>query len=495
MNRAQTLGNIFSLPQATNPQFGGTQVGGGGRTPAAPVMDDKYFGIPDAPEGLDYTGEIDGRSRDVMKRWSDLRNFANSMRSMYQIDVTRPDPARPESIAANQAFHQELANIQYDIDSLKTSREDYKRRATLAEQNQYSFNDTVGRQLQGNLTPNQAGQTQMVNPTVEFAAGQLGDAYRLPGDVAAAQGQVDQLTGGFAQAGDNMSALQSSLINPRLDPFAPRDDSKGDSSQSSVFEYLKRLSAVAKGAVDFKISDAYNDPTTGTPLSSTKEFNDAFEGIDRKSGRQATGLIEEILRNPQTGAMYLKLSTQDDLIPVSGSELMYGISKANPKYPTVDKLTTFLGKFGGTDNVGELQPDMFLDKSAISKADANTQRLGSEAAQISAAEQELKGIVGDSYQGSGWTRPFVSDSSTPPLGKLGGISIEFQRDNDGNVVINNRSDVVKKLKALGLDPTSTLENAKSTEGFVKFLKKFGATPATSPTTPTPVVNQGGKKIW
>lgn len=473
MALANSAANIFDLPDPSR-QY--VQRGGGGGRGAAP-LDDKDLGLGQAPEGLDYTGQLDQQSQQIMQRWSDLRNFAHSMQSQYGIDVTRPD-YRPEAIAANQAFNQERANIQYDIDRMKASREDYMRRAALAEQNQYAFNNNVGQVPQSTLAPGDAGVSYQINPTVKLAEDQLGKGFRLNSQVRQANLMAGQLEDQFTAQGTpqaDISALQTSLINPHLDPFAPKEGSGTDNAQST-FEFLKRASAVIKGASDYKTSEVYTDPDTGQPLSGTKEFNDAFEGIDRKTGKEAKGLITDVLKNPQTGQMYLKLSTQDDLIPVSGTEFIYGISKANPKYPSVDKISKFVGETGSSNDVGEIIPEKFLNQEALNKASQNQQRTSQESSQIAASDAQVKNLIGSAYQGSAWTRWANDNSQTPPLGKLGGTRLEFQKNNEGNIVLQNWDDIKTQLKSLGKTNEEILDTKKkitTPEGLFKFIKQYG----------------------
>ena len=115
-----SLSRVFSLPdqqQYAGGSGGGSRRGSGG---GQSTYNDEYFGVGKMPEGLQYTDQVDQMSQQIFQRWNDLKNFAYSMQSMYGIDVTRPNGS-PEAVAANQAFNQERANIQYEIDKLKES--------------------------------------------------------------------------------------------------------------------------------------------------------------------------------------------------------------------------------------------------------------------------------------------------------------------------------------------------------------------------------------
>jgi hypothetical protein len=476
MALADSLSQVFSLPNPTQRVVTGGGGVGRGRGTGGAEMDDKYFGFGQAPEGLQYTDQVDQMSREIFQRWNDLRNFAQSMHSMYGIDVTRPD-GRPESVAANQAFNQERANIQYEIDKLKESGKMASQLNPMFAAGTVAPTAQYGQAPLATQLPQEAYAFTGLTEPSEKVIGTLSKPFERREDYNQAVAQGKAYVQSLRAQGRNREAddVEKALM-PSVDVhYESGSGGSADRTKASVAEYLKRLSGVIAGASNYKTSEVYNDPSTGQPLASTKEFNDAFEGVDRKSGREAKGIIEEILKNPTTGQLYLKLSTQQDLMPVSGSELMYGISKANPKYPGVDKLTSFLGEFGGTDNVGELQPEYFLDKSAVKKAQDNAQRITKESVDIAAADAELKNIIGQSYQGSAWTRWMKSNSETPPIERLGGLKIEFQRDNDGDVVIQNESTVRNRMKALGLAPAEIqqeLKQIKTEQGLFNFLKKY-----------------------
>lgn len=481
MALANSLSQIFSLPDSQ--RVGGGSNSGGRRSGGTQSeYDDKYFGFGQSPEGLQYTDQVDQLSQQVFQRWNDLKNFAYSMQSMYGIDVTRPD-GRPETVAANQAFNQERANIQYEIDKLKESGKMAQQLNPMFAAGTVAPTANYGQEALATQMPQEAyAPTGLTEPS-EKVISTLSKPFERSQDYnkAVSQGkayvQSLRAQGRTREANDVEKALMPS-VDVHYD-----STSGGDRTKASTAEYLKRLSGVIAGASNYKTSDVYNDPATGSPLASTKEFNDAFEGVDRKTGREAKGIIQEILKNPSTGQLYLKLSTQEELMPVSGSELMYGISKANPKYPGVDKLTSFLGEFGGTDNVGELQPEYFLDKSAIKKANDNTERITKESVDIVANDAQVRNLIGGSYQGSKWTRWLNSNSETPPIERLGGIKVEFQRDSDGDVVIHNESAIRNRMKSSGLNPTEItqeLKQIKTEQGLFNFLKKYkGAKPSTS----------------
>lgn len=494
MALADSLGQIFSLPEYQAPGVGR---GGVGRGAAPATMDDKYFGIPEAPSGLQYTDHVAAQSQKLYQDWSDLRNFATSMWSMYGIDVRKPDPTRPESIAANQAFQQALANVMYQGDLLKQSGTMASQLAPMFAAGTTRPTDQFGQAPLAQQLPQQAYQFAGLSEPSEKLLGAVNQSFESGADKQRAYEQGAAYVASLRQraAQDPTNATQllreaqdvENAILPRTNiTYPPRD--VGGKENSSIFEFLKRASAVIRGASDYKISEVFNDPNTGQPLSTTKEFNDAFEGIDRKSGREAKGLIQEILKNPATGQMYLKLSTQEDLIPVSGTELIYGISKANPKYPGVDKITRFVGEVGGSNDVGDIDPNFFLNQQAINKAQEQQNRIIQESTPIAQKDQELIGLINGSAQGNWFTRAASFDTTTPPITKLDGITVDFQRDNAGNILLDSSSDknVRSKLKSLGLtndEISKQMSALKTADGFFKFLKKYGGQTTVSNISP------------
>ncbi len=135
-----------------------------------------------------------------------------------------------------------------------------------------------------------------------------------------------------------------------------------------------------------------------------------------------------------------------------------------------------MGKYGGANNLGEFQPEQFLDQNALNKAASNQQRTAQEATQVAASDSEVKNLIGSAYQGSKWTRWANDNSQTPPLSKLGGTRIEFQKDNDDNIVIHNWDAVKTQLKSLGVDARQIIEEekkVKTPEGLFKFIKQYG----------------------
>lgn len=171
MNEGQILGNVFSLPQA--PQYDQRAVGGAGAgRQTSPTMDDAYFGIPNAAEGLQWTGNVAENSRNYYDKLAGLRSLAQGLWLNYGIDVTRPDYSRPESITAAEAFKMELGNVLAMADQAKTSQSMLEK--DLADRNKVVNAGAFGDgQYYAGLTPDQ----QYTDVSLSPIAGQAIDKY------------------------------------------------------------------------------------------------------------------------------------------------------------------------------------------------------------------------------------------------------------------------------------------------------------------------------
>lgn len=474
--RDQLLAKAFLFPQeqqvAQGRQASQRQAGLGG----LPLeKQDEYFGIPKPKDGFQYTGDMRSRVLNYYKNLAAAKQYAREQWTVYGNDVTNPDPTREDSILAAEAFKAALGNLQTEADEMQQSQEMLKPAVQLANQNKYAFApgafDQPYAQVAG--TP-QAGQTMEVDPLVQFVGQQAGKDFTNYGQYGQAQQAVSQLEGAVT---DPRSQIAAGAITPDYTPRADADG--GGTAQKSVFEFLKRVSAVSRGVSDYKISSTYVDPATNEALAGTKEFNDAFEGIDRKTGKEVKGVIQEVLRNPNTGAMYLKISTQPDLLPVSMTEFTYGISKANPKYPGVDKISSYVGEFGASDMAGNIQPEKFLEKKALEKATAQEQTLKQEGAVISKQVQDVIDTIEKVQPSGGFGRFFGVADGVELDSKLG--KMKFRKNDDGTFDLVNRGDVIPTTKDY---PSAIREKAFTNitpEALAQMVRQYNIRPLKSKT--------------
>lgn len=427
MNRAQVLGKTFLFPE----QQAATQVQ---RTPRAsdaltPDKMNDYFGIPEPAEGLQYTGDMVGRVQNYYQGLAALQQFAREQWTRYGVDVTNPDPTRQDSVMAAQAYQAALANLRTEGDMLKESQAMLKQVMPVYAQREYEFAQDTFNQPFAQVAGTQAGgQSLRVDPLVAFTGQQAGKDFTSYGQFQQAQQAVQGLQQQPLSERDRVAAQ---AITP---DYTPRAASGGSKTSGSVFEFLKRASAVAKGVSDYKISKNYIDPETGQALAETKEFNDAFESIDRKTGKEVKGVIQGVLRNPTTGAMYLKISNQSDLVPVSMTEFVYGISKANPKYPGVDKISSYIGEVGASDQAGNIVPEMFLEPKAIQSATQKEQQLQQEAANVEATWNQMMENFNMIEPSGGFSRFFGAAGGIEVDSKFGKLTIRKNKDGTFDVV-------------------------------------------------------------
>lgn len=442
--RDQILGKAFLFPQQQQvaqqraPQ---RQQAGLGDLPLD--KQDAYFGIPEAKDGFQYTGKMRDKALQYYKDLAALRQFAREQWTVYGNDVTNPDPTREDAILAAEAFKAGIANIQHAADEMKVSQDMFAKDAALRSANEFQFAPGAFDQSYANVagTP-AAGQSLKVDPLVQFVGQQAGKDFTNYGQYGQAKEAVTNLQGSLT---DPRAQMAAGAITP---DHSPRADSDGGSGavKRSVFEFIKRAAAVAKGVSDYKISSTEVDPSTQEPLAETKEFNDAFEGIDRRSGKEVKGLITSILRNPNTGSLYLKLSTQQELVPVSMTEFVYGISKANPKYPGVDKISSYIGEVGASDEAGNIIPESFLERTALSKAAEREQMLKQEGVGVAQQVAQVVNTV-DQVAPSGGVARFFGDYGADGVtmdSKLG--KLKFRKNEDGTFDLVNRKEVIKTTK-------------------------------------------------
>lgn len=431
MNRAQVLGKTFLFPEEK--EVNATRQAATKATGLDALSPDKlndYFGIPKPAEGLQYTGDMVGRVQNYYQGLAALQQFAREQWIRYGVDVTNPDPTRPDSVMAAQAYQAALANLRFEGDNLKTSQEMLKEASPYMMQNKYTpgseftkrpFAEIAGTGIGGEMSLE-------VDPMVSFVGQYGGKDFSDRGQFNRAQQAVQNLQQQPLSERDRVAAQ---AITP---DYTPRADSGKSKTSGSVFEFLKRASAVAKGLSDYKISKNYIDPETGQALAETKEFNDAFESIDRKTGREVKGMIQGVLRNPTTGAMYLKISNQSDLVPVSMTELVYGISKANPTYPRVDKIAAYIEEVGASDQAGNIVPEMFLEPKAIQSATQKEQQLRQEAANVEATWNQIMERFGAIEPSGGFSRFFGAAGGVEVDSKFGKLIIRKNKDGTFDVV-------------------------------------------------------------
>lgn len=188
MNEGQLLGNVFSLPQA--PQYAQPARGAGVGGQGSPTMDDKYFGIPNAAEGLQWTGNVAENSRDYYDKLAGLRSLAQSLWLNYGIDVTRPDYSRPESITAAEAFKMELGNVLSMADKAKTSQSMLEK--DLANKDKVINQGAFGQgQYYAGYTPDQQYTDVSLSPLAKEIADNYSGGRQTQGTINIEQAQLN----------------------------------------------------------------------------------------------------------------------------------------------------------------------------------------------------------------------------------------------------------------------------------------------------------------
>lgn len=432
MNRAQVLGKTFLFPEEK--EVKATRQAATKATGLNALSPDKlndYFGIPEPAEGLQYTGDMVGRVQNYYQGLAALQQFAREQWTRYGVDVTNPDPTRQDSVMAAQAYQAALANLRFEGDNLKTSQEMLKAASPYMMQNKYTpgseftkrpFAEIAGTGIGGEMSLE-------VDPMVSFVGQYGGRDFSDIGQFQKAQQAVQVLQ---QQPLSERDKIAAQAITPDYTPRASGDG--GNKGSKTVFEYLKRISAVSKGAVDYKLTGKYIDPDTGQPLAETTELNDAYEGYDRRTGKEVKSVIQRILRNPNTGAMFLKVANSSELIPVTPMELTYGLSKANPTYPRVDAVQRYIGEVGASDADSNLMVEQFLEPTALQSATQKQTQLQQEAANIEATWNQIMENFNMIEPSGGFSRFFGAAGGIEVDSKFGKLTIRKNKDGTFDVV-------------------------------------------------------------
>src|SRR5690606_23604748 len=188
------LFNTALLPKQQLPPRS-TRGGGQGGGFKSPIPGEDYFGIPKSPEGLQYTGDLAKASSDLFKKRQDLVNFAKTQWTKNKIDVTNPDPSRPEAVMAAEVFKMETGNYLSQVDRAKTGQELYKQMLPRYMDNTFSPGEMVNQQYASELTPEQMGYSMNVDPVLKFAQDNINRSVETGADYNARMGMAQNMQG------------------------------------------------------------------------------------------------------------------------------------------------------------------------------------------------------------------------------------------------------------------------------------------------------------
>lgn len=260
INRGDILSRAFELPQ---PLQQASTAGRGSGAGGAPVMNSEYFGIPDAAEGLQWTDNTAELANRYYKRLAGLDQFAKSMWLNNKIDVTKADYSNPQSVAAAQAYQQELGNIMAIADELKQGASDLAKAREGERAGTFAINEQalqVPNKGYASFSPSeQGGFTGLTEPFQE-AVKNFSGARETPGIKSADQAQFDarmQQWIDYAnqlqatnpqQANDILQQVQRAQLaqNTYLNPPAVRSD-YGQGTTQTIANTLGQIADVITG--------------------------------------------------------------------------------------------------------------------------------------------------------------------------------------------------------------------------------------------------------
>jgi len=271
INRADIQARTFLLPeqqQIAAPRTGG--VAG-----AAPTYDSKYFGIPDAAEGLQWTDNVSELSNQYFQKLTSLDQFAKSMWLNNKIDVTKPDRSNPQAFLASQAYQKELGNIMSLADELKQSQKDLTAARAAEAGGNFAMNKNAFRQGQTFASNVDQGQFTGLDQVSKEVVNNFSGARETP-QIIAQQQQVfnDRMTATLAEA-DRLEAsnpgeatrLRQQVQRMRTAQTMYENPPAVPSSQTGVLPQVSSLSNAADvlggGAKGFertrKIRDGFSE--------------------------------------------------------------------------------------------------------------------------------------------------------------------------------------------------------------------------------------------
>lgn len=109
----------FGQEQALNFQIPGQGNYTTQPVPQNPNTQGMQDSVGEALSGLQY---VQGATEDYYKKWAMLKSFAHEAAQNMDIDVTRPDYSKPESVKLNQIYTKAIADLKYQGDLLKNSQ-------------------------------------------------------------------------------------------------------------------------------------------------------------------------------------------------------------------------------------------------------------------------------------------------------------------------------------------------------------------------------------
>jgi hypothetical protein len=512
---AQALSRAATFPQR---QFGNT---GGGRRNAnqfKPTQDPdyKYFGIPDSPEGLQYTDQLMKSSMDIYSRRQNLINFAKSAWKNQGIDVTNPDPSRRDAIIAAEIFNAEVGNLMGEIDKSKQGQELYKTAFPKYLSGEVAPGAQVGQQYMSQLTPQQAGMFTGTTEPLNVAATELSTEFGTPGQVKEAQQRVQreiQRYQALEQSDPTNAAFWKSqreqaqnLLMPRQQVWAPRKDDGDGGENDPHYGYLRKYAYLSTGSpAMYRQSGQFKEDTGSEYGISYEDANSKLGNYTYKdkSGKPVTKdfIVSHYLFDPDTKEAYAVATDPEAPKKKLDPQLLLSfageIADSNSKgFISGASLRKFAEQNAKKNKFDDFSANDFLSNNDLGHADnfASNQRARGIPKQEERAAQEEElatnrkdRFVGGKLNPANWVTTNTAGTFTTPEGK------EFtvvENVTDDKLYIPTYSSVLPRPDANGdynlggvKIPKSAVKDGMTPKQVRQILEYLKATKAGTESTP------------
>jgi hypothetical protein len=366
------------------------------------IPGEDYFGIGDAPEGLQYTDKLMKSSVDLFKKRQDLINYAKNMWTRYGIDVTNPDPSRQDSIVAAEAFKQEIGNYLSSVDMAKEGQKIYNQMIPRYMDNTFAPGQDVNSQYASTLSPEQLGYSKNVDPLLKFSEGGINRTFETGRDYRNAQGDAARLQQAYGDPNQGgaagIQAMAAQSLNPLMNVPAPvKPPADGNANQvAGLITEWGQLSAGAHPS--FKVTDRVGPGGSYLSESTSNAFIGKSFGKYQDPSTQVNRdfIISRIVKDNDTGEVYgvndagFRKVLPKENIDVSIREVIPGSSlNEYEKYIGNAQQQGLLPKQTGQGGLSTftLPAEMFVPTKDI-QASAATQQQAQSIKPVAQAEQQ-----------------------------------------------------------------------------------------------------------
>lgn len=414
----------------------------------SPYPDYKYFGIPDAPEGLQYTDKLSKDAQDYFQKRQSLIAYANNMWKNYKIDVTNPDASNPMAVIASQTFNQEVGNLMYGIDRSKEGQKIYTEMLPRYMDNTFAPSQAVGSTPASQLSPDQLGYSMEVAPELKFAAQGINRQFDTGTDYRNAQTDAGLMQGQFADVNASGSAGVQARAAQTLNPGYNVQSGASGSGQNPVAGMVTEWGQLSAGAhPSFSLTQrvgpggSFLSESTGNAFvgKSFGKYQDATTQVVRDF------IIEKIIKDNDTGEVYavndagFKKVLPKENIDVSLRQVIPS-SSMNEYEKYLQENSKYLPRTTGQGGLSTytLPSSLFVPQKDAQAAQASQTQAGVLKSQAQMIAQEISNKL-DLLDSSFWNRwnPFSDAPSELEFDSDKGKIVVTKKDEGYEVKIND----------------------------------------------------------